>query len=62
MAVPKIKATFEIHPDALQMLKTIQEKYQLPDTSKALRILLDYAAMDGDWDQIFATPRCRRCG
>lgn len=62
MAGYKTKVMFEIHPDALQMLKTIVEKYQLPDESKALRCLLDYAATDGDWDTIFAKVRCRRCG
>ncbi len=58
----KIKTTFEVYPDSLEMLKTIQEKYNLPDTSKAVRILLDYAAIDGDWEEIFAKIRCRRCG
>jgi hypothetical protein len=58
----KVKVPFEIHPDAYQMLETIAERYALPDASKALRALLDYAATDGDWDEIFAKIRCRRCG
>jgi hypothetical protein len=62
MAGYKAKVTFEINPDTVQMLKTIVEKYKLPDESKALRCLLDYAATDGDWDEIFAKVRCRRCG
>ena len=53
---------YEIHPDADEMLKTIAERYKLPDRSKALRCLLDFAATDGDWDEIFAKVRCRRCG
>ena len=29
---------------------------------KVLRCLLDYAATDGNWDEIFGKVRCRRCG
>ena len=61
MAGVKVKVPFEIHPDAHDMLRTVTERYQLPDVSKALRCLLDYAATDGDWDEIFAKVRCRRC-
>ncbi len=61
MAGVKVKVPFEIHPDAHDMLQTMTERYQLPDVSKALRCLLDYAATDGDWDEIFAKVRCRRC-
>ena len=62
MAGVKVKVPFEIHPDAYEMLKLVAERYKLPDESKALRCLLDYAATDGDWDDIFAKVRCRRCG
>ncbi len=62
MAGAKTKATFDINPDALDMLKRIAEKFKLADESKALRCLLDYAATDGDWEEIFAKIRCRRCG
>ena len=62
MAGEKTSVTFDINRDAQDMLKRIAEKYKLPDASKALRCLLDYAATDGDWDEIFAKIRCRRCG
>ncbi len=62
MAGVKVKIPFEIHPDGYEMLQNIVERYQVPDVSKALRCLLDYAATDGDWDEIFAKVRCRRCG
>ena len=62
MAGTKITASFEIEPDMLEMLGTIVDEYQLPDASKALRCLLDYAATDGDWAEIFGVVRCRRCG
>ena len=58
----KIQVTFEISPDSYEMLKTIRDRYQLPDTSKTLRCLLDYAAIDGDWKDIFTVIRCTRCG
>jgi hypothetical protein len=61
MAGPKIKVTFEINPDSYELLKQVRDRYKLPDTSKALRCLLDYAAADGDWDEIFAKVRCPRC-
>jgi len=62
MAGAKISVEFEINPDAFEMLTRITERYNLQDASKALRCLLDYAATDGDWDEIFKTVRCRRCG
>lgn len=61
-ALPKHRVSFEIHADSYEMLLAIAERYQLPDASKALRCLLDYAATDGDWDEIFKKIRCRRCG
>jgi hypothetical protein len=41
MAGAKVKASFEVLPDHLDMLATIVERHQLPDASKALRCLLD---------------------
>jgi hypothetical protein len=38
------------------------ETYSLPDASKALRVVLDYALQDADEEQIFMAMRCRRCG
>ncbi len=61
MAGAKVKLAHEVHPNARQMLETIVERYKLPDASKALRCLLDHAATDGDWDEILAKVRCRRC-
>lgn len=62
MSVQKVSVSFEIEPDMLEMLSRIAERYELPDTSKALRCLLDYAATDGDWSESFGIIRCRRCG
>jgi hypothetical protein len=57
----KVEATFKINPDSLVMLEKARAQYRLPDVSKALRVLLDYCAEDGDWDEIFKKVRCRRC-
>lgn len=62
MAGDKITVEFEVQPDALAMLDEIVAKYGLPDRSKAIRCLLDYAAEEGDRDLIFGTVRCMRCG
>lgn len=61
MSDKKISVSFEIYDEANEMLKSIAEKYDLPDASKAIRCLLDYAAKDGDWDEIFKVIRCRHC-
>ena len=44
------------------MLSDAVEKYDLPDINKAMRCILDYVASDGDWENIFNTRRCLRCG
>ena len=62
MAGNKVSVTFEINPDAQQMLQTITDKYGLPDNSKTLRCLLDFVAeKESNWDKIFKKIRCIRC-
>ncbi|WP_374449086.1 hypothetical protein [Stella sp.] len=61
-SLPKVRVTFEIYPDSLEMLAEVARRYGMADPSKALRCLLDYAATDGDWPAIFEEVRCRRCG
>ena len=61
MSGDKESITLEINSDAKEMLSSIVDKYNLPDTSKAIRCLLDYTAEVGDWDTIFKKIRCRRC-
>ncbi len=59
----KIDVKFEIYSDTDKMLEEITNKYELPDKSKALRCLLDYAEeKEDEWDEMFATVRCNRCG
>ena len=59
----KKDVSFEIYSDSEKMLEQITDKYNLPDKSKALRCLLDYVdEKESDWDDMFATVRCNRCG
>mgnify|MGYP001430514718 FL=1 len=59
----KIDVNFEIYSDTDKMLEEITNKYELPDKSKALRCLLDYVEeKEDEWDEMFATVRCNRCG
>tara|TARA_B100000212_G_scaffold11108_1_gene8087 strand:+ start:441 stop:629 length:189 start_codon:yes stop_codon:yes gene_type:complete len=59
----KKDVSFEIYSDSEKMLEQITDKYDLPDKSKTLRCLLDYVEeKESDWDDMFATIRCNRCG
>ena len=59
----KKDVSFEIYSDSEKMLEQIVDKYDLPNQSKALRCLLDYVEeKESDWDDMFATIRCNRCG
>ena len=59
----KKDVSFEIYSDSEKMLEQIVEKYDLPDQSKALGCLLDYVKeKESNWDDMFATIRCNRCG
>ena len=59
----KKDVSFEIYDDSEKMLDQIVDKYDLPDKSKALRCLMDYVEeKESDWDDVFATVRCNRCG
>ena len=61
--IEKKDVSFEIYSDSEKMLEQITNKYDLPDKSKALRCLLDYVEeKESDWDDMFATIRCNRCG
>ena len=43
-----IQITLEVEGDQVEYLNKIAERYDLADESKALRVLLDYAIVDGD--------------
>ncbi len=64
MAGIKVKVEFELRDYHLNFIKDQMEKYKIPDEGKAIRILLDYALVDGDLDKIFdrKNMRCISCG
>jgi aspartyl/asparaginyl-tRNA synthetase len=58
----KVVEKLEIEADQLEWLREMAKTYSLPDASKALRVVLDYAMSDADEEDIFMSMRCRRCG
>ena len=59
----KKEVSFEIYSDSEEMLEQIVDKCDLPGKSKALRCLMDYVEeKETEWDEMFATIRCNRCG
>ena len=58
----KVEVTYEVQEDQAAWLEEMATNYNLPDASKALRVLLDFAMQDGDEKVIFETIRCRHCG
>ena len=57
----KVPEEFEVNEDHLTWLKAMAEKHGLPDSSKALRVVLDYAMQEGDEPTIFEEIRCHHC-
>jgi hypothetical protein len=58
----KAMYTVELEKHQMAFLEEMVQQYQLPDTSKALRILITYA-MDPETerDRIFSDVRCFDC-
>ena len=57
----KVNESFEIYEDHASWIGEMVEKFDLEERGKAIRVLLDYAASDGNLDEIFANFRCRHC-
>ena len=58
----KVEVKLMVHQKQLEWLQEMAKKHHLPDQDKALRVLLDFAAEDGDEAAIFEQLRCRHCG
>lgn len=58
----KVVEKLEIEADQLEWLRAMAKTYGLPDASKAMRVVLDYAMADADEEDVFMSIRCRRCG
>lgn len=62
MAGPNTQYTVDLKERQYEFLQQMVEKYNLPDESKALRCLLDYATENPEvQDDIFETVRCLGC-
>jgi hypothetical protein len=63
MAGVKVTKTYDLRDYHVEFLKSMMEKYKIPNEAKALRVLLDYAVGEGDLDQIFHrnNVRCYGC-
>ena len=62
--MPKDKAdyTLELEKDMMTFLEQMVTKYSLPDVSKAMRCLVNYARdVEDAQDAIFAEIRCLNC-
>ena len=59
----KVELTLSLESDHLDWLSEIIQDYDLPDESKAIRILLDYAIEYADKDEVFSPDnmRCKHC-
>ena len=63
MTKNKETISVNLEEDQLNWLADIVEKFELPDESKALRILLDYVMEETEEEEIFdiENMRCRHC-
>jgi hypothetical protein len=62
--MPKDKATYpiELEKDMMLFLEQMTTQYDLPDVSKAMRCLVNYAiCVETARDEIFAEIRCTTC-
>ncbi len=58
----KMTVSFEIEADQQAWLENKAKDHDLPDASKALRVLLDYAMEETEDNDVFGKVRCLRCG
>ncbi|MQG18535.1 MAG: hypothetical protein FI687_02000 [SAR202 cluster bacterium] len=60
----KTPISINIESNQLSWLQDITKQYELNDISKATRILLDYAILEANTEEIFSSKniRCNNCG
>ena len=59
-----LKTTYQIdlNEDQYQFLQSAKEKYNIPDESKAMRIVVDYLLSNPQiHETVFTESRCLRC-
>lgn len=63
--MPKDKAlySFELEKEMMQFIEEMTAKYNLPDVSKTMRCMVNYAReVETAQEDIFAEIRCLNCG
>jgi hypothetical protein len=55
----KVSVTYTVEQKHVTFLREIAERFNLPDESKTLRVLIEYARQDGDLYQIFGAENIR---
>ena len=62
MAGPKQTFEVELTPDQMAFIRSMKEKYQIVDESKAIRVIMDYLMTTQNvHDTVFGQTRCLRC-
>ena len=61
MGKSKVTQDYTVEADQQAWLEAMARKHDLPDASKALRIVLDHAIHEGNDDDIYGTVRCHHC-
>ena len=63
MAGTKETYAIDLNPDHMESIRSIQDKYNIADESKVVRIALDYLFTNPNLqDTVFGETRCLRCG
>ena len=58
------KQTFEVEltTDQIAFIRSMKDKYELPDESKTFRVVIDYLMVTRNvHDDVFGQSRCFRC-
>ena len=63
MPKDKVLYSFELEKDMMQFVEEMTAKYNLPDVSKTMRCMVNYAReVETAQEDIFAEIRCLSCG
>ena len=62
MAGPKQTFEVELNADQMAFIRSMKEKYEIADESKAIRVVMDYLMTTQNvHDTVFGQTRCLRC-
>ncbi len=62
MAGPKVAYSIDLDTDQIAFIRSVVAQYDIPDESKAVRIMVDYLMTHRDGnDTVFGETRCPWC-